>query len=410
MQSQSRRAPGRKQPFVRREKWNGRPCARMGNSCSELVVLAAGGHLAEFRFREGCGLPSLNPLWQAPWTTIDPDTLKRKRNHAYGNASDAGLLSGLAGHNLCFDYFGPPSEAEAACGLPFHGEAPNLRWKLESKISSQQGARIAMSVHLPLANLEFSRTLEMHGSDPVVRFEEIARNPKKTDHYFQWAEHVTLGTPFLTRTESYVVIPAERAMSDPSGYDEGKALLQSGREFRWPFAYTTDKKRVDLSWPFPCKGKGLVTTQLLSNDGPFGFIAAVNSRHSLLLAYVFNKADFPWVVLWDENQAIAAAPWNSRTRARALEFSSSPFPSGRQAAISRGELFGLPSLDTISAAGSKTVRFCAFLSVLPANLGKVNDIVVRADHFEIRDARGRTHKAMASGIESFLSFQKGNAK
>ena len=44
-------------------------------------------------------------------------------------------LAGYAGHSLCVDYFGAPSEEEAPLGLPLHGEVASSRWTLVKKRS-----------------------------------------------------------------------------------------------------------------------------------------------------------------------------------------------------------------------------------------------------------------------------------
>ena len=45
-----------------------------------------------------------------------------------GLHAEAVLVSGIAGHNLCLDYFGGPSKEEAEQGLPIHGEAGISLW------------------------------------------------------------------------------------------------------------------------------------------------------------------------------------------------------------------------------------------------------------------------------------------
>jgi hypothetical protein len=403
LQPKSLRVALSNSPSCSRTKWRNRPALHLSNDLVDLVALTGGGHIAALRFRRGSGYPALNPLWTPPWRTIDPQTYREKRHsRRYGPFRDGQLLCGLAGHNVCLDYFGPPSDQEAAYGLSFHGEAPNIRWKVDNVLRSPTRAKLKMSASLPLARLRFIRGIELLSGESVVRFTETIKNQKRTDHYFQWAEHVTLGPPFMSSKESYVVLPALRGMTDPAGYDEGQALLPNGREFRWPKARTVEGHSIDLSRPFPKKGKGFVTTQLLSSEGDHAFVAAVNARHRLMIAYVFRKEDFPWVVLWDENCAIEAPPWNARTQARAVEFSNSPFPSGRQQAIAQGELFELPSISRIAAHAIKTVRFCSLLALLPLELGVVRGIALHQEALQIFGSGKQTHWVHAKGIKSFL--------
>ena len=105
-------------PACVKSKWNGREAYTLSNERVQVVTLPGGGHIAEFRFRESTGLPVLNPLWVPVWKTIEPYQYRaEKHTKLYGPINDGKLLSGICGHNICLDYFGPPSEEEAAQGL-----------------------------------------------------------------------------------------------------------------------------------------------------------------------------------------------------------------------------------------------------------------------------------------------------
>ena len=108
----------------------GPPSVRAGKRVVRLVTLAGGGHIAEFCFQESSGLPTLNPFWVPPWKTIEPYRYREKLHAArYGPPVTGKLICGLVGHNLCLDYFGPPSDEEAKQGLSLHGEAPSAKWQ-----------------------------------------------------------------------------------------------------------------------------------------------------------------------------------------------------------------------------------------------------------------------------------------
>ena len=97
-----------------------------------------------------------------------------------------------------------------------------------------------------------------------------------------------------------------------------------------------------------------------------GFVAAVNAKLGLLIAYCFKRSDFPWVAIWEENMGIAAPPWKQRTRARGLEFSTTPLPVLRRDAFLSGRLFDEPTMTCVPAMGSKSVRYLALLTKIPA--------------------------------------------
>ena len=62
----------------------------------------------------------------------------------------------------------------------------------------------------------------------------------------------------------------------------------------------------------------------------------------LAFGYVWRRADFPWLGIWEENQSRTHAPWNGRAVTRGLEFGVSPMPESRRAMVERGRLFDTP--------------------------------------------------------------------
>ena len=392
------------EPELRCEKttWKKRQAYLLSNHVVRLLTLAGGGHIAEFRFEDSSRFPSLSPLWVPPWKTMEPYRY-RTRRHArqYGPLRDGKLLCGIAGHNLCLDYYGPPSAEEAAQGLSFHGEAPNLRWRKENLRLGSRRVALTLGVTLPIAGLEFSREIGLARGESVAYFKETVTNLRKADHLFNWVEHVTLGPPFLSRHHCRVAIPATKGITDPQSYDEGKTLLKPGCEFRWPRAPAASKAGgiVDLSRPLPQKGLGFVAGLLLDRKRELGFIAAQNTRHDLILGYCFARRDFPWVVVWDENRAIAAPPWNRETEARGLEFGSTPIGFARREAYTLGPVFGTPTLAHIPARGRKTVHYVAFLARTPRHFGVVEDVELGSSQIIIRGGhRGAVIRLRASGL------------
>jgi hypothetical protein len=80
------------------------------------------------------------------------------------------------------------------------------------------------------------------------------------------------------------------------------------------------------------------------------------------LGYVWDRSDFPWLGIWEENGGRAHAPWNGRTLTRGMEFGASPFPETRRASLARGSLFGDPTCRWIPAEGRVTVEYRIFLT------------------------------------------------
>lgn len=361
-------------PTCLRTRWQGRKAVALENGVIRLVSLLSGGHIAELRFLRSTGHSTLNPLWTPPWKTIDHDRYNELRHRAvYGPAVTGKLICGIAGHNLCLDYFGAPSDEEARLGLSIHGEAPVARWGLERLSASGRSASFLMSVRLPVAGLRFRREATLRRGESVAYFVESVTNETNADRLFHWTEHVTFGPPFLHRKDSRMAISAARGRTFAHGY-EGRALLASSRNFRWPIAPGEDGKPVDLSRPFSHPGLGVLATVLMEPRRDMEYVAAINHRHGLLAGYCFSRDDFPWTAIWEENKTRSAAPWRHRCEARGLEFGSTPFPVGRREAFANGPLFGAPYFSVVPARSTKTVRYLAFLASVPSGFGEIADV------------------------------------
>jgi len=360
--------------LISRIPWQGREAYMLSNSLLQMTNLTGGGHIAELRFADGSGFPTLNPLWIPNWKGIEPFQYRTKA-HAkrYGPTTEGKLLSGIAGHNICLDYFGPPSEEEAAQGLSTHGEAPSLKWRKSSARLTSRQLSLTLSVHLPEAGLQFSREIEMRGGESVVYLKETVTNKRKLDHFFHWTQHVTLAPPFLTSEDGRVFMSATKGIANPSGYG-GKALLEPGKEFQWPNAPASAGGEVDLSHCFIRSGLGIIASIVMDPARDMQFVAALNTRHRLLFAYCFRRADYPWVTIWEENCARENVPWNGRTQTRGLEFGSAPLPVTRREAFARGPIFGTPTFSTVPARGQLTIPYVAFLAHLPEGFSEVRDV------------------------------------
>ena len=388
--------------------WRGRNAYLLGNGILELTTLIGGGHIADLRFSESTGLPPLNPLWVPPWETIEPYTYN-PRIHAsrYGTMTEGKLLSGLVGHNICLDYFGSPSPEEARQGLSQHGEAPSAKWQKRDVQLTANEVALTLSVGLPVAGLRFRRQMRLRRGESVVYLTETVFNERKCDHFFHWTQHVTLGPPFLSHRDSRVLIPATKGMTFPHGYDEDKALLASGQEFRWPLAPLRKGGTVDLTRCLLQRGFGFVVSVLLNPTRDIGYVAAINNRERLVIGYCFNRLDFPWVAVWEENCAIASVPWKQETQTRGLEFGTTPIPVMRREAYAQSQLFGIPTFTCVSARGRKTIQYLAFLARIPDNFGHVQDIQVLENEILIVGSKRRAEmRVLASMVQRTLSVTK----
>ena len=101
------------------------------------------------------------------------------------------------------------------------------------------------------------------------------------------------------------------------------------------------------------------------------FFSAFSPAHRLAFGYVWKRADFPWLGIWEENRSRSGAPWNGETVTRGLEFGVSPMPESRRQMIERAHLFGTPAYRWIPASTRVAVEYWAIARVAEAPLESV---------------------------------------
>ena len=265
-------------------RYRGRSAASIENDDLRVTVLDEGGHIAEMLDKK----TGINPLWTPPWTSIEPSEYNEARHHEFGAGTDARLLAGIMGHNLCVDIFGGPSDEEAAAGLTPHGEASIVPWDVEV-----DGASGSMRARLPLAGLRIERRIDLHARS--VRIQESVENMTACDRPIGWTEHVTLGPPFLRKGLTQFRASATRSQVIEHGFGADDYLI-AGSAFDWPYAPRIDGGTVDA------------------------FFVAFCPATRLAFGYVWSRADFPWLGIWEENHSRRGEPWNAGTLTRGMEF------------------------------------------------------------------------------------------
>jgi hypothetical protein len=375
---------------------DGRRGYRISTEWGHVAALEGGGHICELRLNSAL---EVNPLWKPHWTTIDPERYSRGRHQrAYGPPPDGKLLAGIAGHSLSFDYFGPPSVAETAAGLATHGEAPSAKWRqLKSAVSTRPTLRYGST--LREAQIDFVRTISLDRNNPVVYCEEHAENRSSYDRPISWNEHVTFGPPFLECETTIFDMPATRAKVCSQTYSE-RIFLQPDAEFTWPNAPRKDGGHSNLR-TMPDERFGHYTAQLLDPRSPIAFISACNPRQRLLVAYVFRRADFPWVGNWEERHNRTGAPWKGNTFCRGMEFSTTPFAIPRRDTIDQGRLFGEQTYRWLPAKSALLIRYLILLFIVPNDFGGVSKVVIERGEACVAEA-GVQKRQLRLPVDDFL--------
>ena len=336
-------------------EWKNRRAYRLSNGRVELTVLTGGGHIADFRL---CGSPINCSVGSAVANHRAADILpaRTRRNlrrcarwevslRLHRARSGARILR----HALCRP--GRARDAFARRGRQFR--VGNRSHRTATKATNATiDVSLALEVELPVFRLHFRREISLRPEALVVSITEVVTNPSDHEAEFQWVEHATFGEPLFTNSEASLFLSGTRGLTWPLGY-EGHELLLNAAEYQWPHAPSADGGQIDLSQAFVRDGTGFVAAVLADRDRENAFVVVHNRRHGLVAGYSYDPARFPWIALWEENRARGYAPWHGRTRARGVEFGTSPMPLGLDQARATRSLFDTPVLTSIAEIENK---------------------------------------------------------
>src|SRR5579862_4024839 len=199
-----------------RTAYEGQPAFLLKNDRISLSVVEQGGALADLHLISDP--ERLNPYW-------NPVRMARE----LGQELDP---KGTQGHFVCVDGFGPESAEERAAGLPQHGEARTLKWDVTGYLKNGKTAELSFRTHLPVVQENFSRTLRLIDGENVIYVDSTLESELGFDRPVSWAEHFTLGSPFLAPVVTQTTISGTRAQTRPytgTGNANAQRRLAGGR-------------------------------------------------------------------------------------------------------------------------------------------------------------------------------------
>lgn len=321
-----------------------------------VTILECGGHVAEIVHKAS---GEINPLWIQNRPTIDSDKFDPAIHGAeFGTDGEAKLISGLAGHNLCFPFWGAPSETEQKAGMTAHGETNIVRWQ---EIESDQNS-LRLAALLPDSGIRFERTVMCTAK--VIYFRETAHNLSAWDRPVTWCEHVTLGAPFLDPAATGIHASLTRGFRTSGDH---------AQEFAWPEG--RGEIQCDLTRFSPVEHWDLVNSFLVDPAREYGHFAAWNPAKRLLIGYAFRQAEFPWMNVWECN--------DPRRQTRGMEFSTTPVEGTFRQLAKVSAIWDVPVSEWLPAKGRIDKSYAVFLSSIGQSFPGVEAVQISPDAIEV---------------------------
>ncbi len=309
-------------------------------------------------------------------TSITLDGDARHRNPLW--EPGAGTFGASRGHFLCVDGFGGVSPEEKAAGFPSHGEA-----YLTQFAGVASGAEMHLVTGLPLAHETVIRNLTLLPGRAVLQVDTQLTNELSFDRPAQWAEHATIGSPFLEPGATVIDMRAVKAKTRPYVAQTGGLphRLPSGQEFTWPMAPAVQGGELEMRLTPNPPNSGDHTTSLMDPSREWAWVTAMNTKQHLLIGYLFRREEFPWIQSWEYYPP-------SGILARGLEFSTQPFDVPRRQVVTENNLFGAPTYRWLPAKSTITARFYVFVTEVPENWRKVDDVRMESGKITVQSAQG----------------------
>jgi hypothetical protein len=364
--------------------YEGKKSVTISNSKLALTVLVEGSTMADLVLADDPGKTS--PFWNPV-----------RMNRELGRPAQP---SPSFGHFVCVDGFGPVSAEERAAGLPGHGEAHYQTFAVTSQKEGQT-ARLTLTAKLPIVQETFSRTFRMVDGENVVYVESSLENLLGFDRPANWAEHATVGSPFLesgatvfdlsggkSQTRPYQQPPQRAQAANPN---QSVRRLVSGGDFTWPAAPGLDGKTIDMRVTPEDPHFMDHTTTLLDLSRELEWTTALNLKSRLLLGYVFRRQDYPWLQTWGNYPP-------TRKMSRGLEFSTQPYDVPRREAIGMGTLFDQPTYRWLPAKSSIRTSFLFFFTRVPEGFTRIDDVRLEQGRILIEDRRAGKQVVLAASL------------
>ena len=315
----------------------------ISNDKIEVTILKLGASITSVVLKSD--KTKLNPLWQP-------------EQHNFGGY----------GHFVCVDGFGGTSPEEKKAGLPGHGEAIHTMFDVVGPEVVGGVTTVTLSATLPLVQERIIRMYALRPGQSVVIVRTRLESQVGFDRPISWAEHATIGSPFLERGVTAVDKSSARSRTRPYELnDRSPQTLSSGTDFTWPNAPMRSGSSRDLRTA-PASGPSMdhVTTAL-DRTAEWAWATAVNPTIGRIVGWLWRPSDFPWLQDWQNYP-------DKGVLARGLEFSTQPWDIPRREAVAINTMLGNPAFRWLPAKSAIETTFMLFYADVPHDLDRVSSV------------------------------------
>jgi len=361
----------------RTTQFENREAIAIENEKIELLIFPKGGAFASLTLKDDAD--KLNAMW-------NPAAGAR----ATGQPARFGDSTG---HFLCVDGFGGTSKEEAAAGFMGHGEAHRLPWQQTSAGREGNGAQVTYRVTLPIVQEVLTRKVSLLDGESVVAVDSELESLLAFDRPVNWAEHATIGSPFLSPEVTVVDASVGRCQTRPREGDSRRPdnnRLIGAQEFKYPNAPIKAGGTTNLR-AVPAQPNSMDHTGCAFDPSrKHVFVTATRKDKNLVFGYLLRREEYPWLQEWMNY----THPLNL---ARGLEFGTQPYDLPRRAMIDMGKMFDVPTYRWLPAKSKISTRFLMFYTHTPAGFEQVDDVRLESGKLILVDRKSGKQIELKTG-------------
>ena len=319
------------------------------NGTSSLAINLFGGAFTDFHLKD----EPINPL---SWKVLPEQMPKNNQEGAP-----------FRGHFLCLGRWGSPSEGEIAAGIPHNGEQSNTFWTLKE---NDNALSIKLFNEAPLDGLTVSRQVHLSSESPVFKVVENFKNVNALGRVSNVVQHPTLGPPFLS-SSTRVFSNAGKGFLQKLSYPEPEK-----HAFDWP-NIDVPEENIQVDFSRSDHGFNGVATHIFDAQDTTGWIAAFSPEHRLIMGYVWDTREYPWLNVWHHEV-------DGVVKAKGLEFGTAGIGRPYKDLVMQDtRFFGHNSFEYIDAGEEISKSYYCFLMKVPSPKAIVDEIAVDKGNLEV---------------------------
>ena len=210
---------------------------------------------------------------------------------------------------------------------------------------------------------------------------------------YKYVQHVTFGKPFIEYGKTFVDAPVSRI-----AFSRKKDDPSNSNTVEWPLVRTYEGDEINAGVFGSDKGEGGYYAWFMDPDRDFTWFTMYNKDFNLLVGYIFEKDENPWIGDWQENQHDQKLPRNGKVVAWGLEVGTSPFGSGIKQSIDRGPIFGTPTYRWIGAKEKKKQSFLIFMLEINEDFKGVKELILEEGAIILTEKESEQQIRIANGF------------